>query len=243
MPSVDLVSDPTADRWGKLRVVEGRNIWRVVVSRRFGPSAKALMLGATATARMLSLVQPSTSFWYPYWGSWSSNAIAAGEARPIIPVDVSYGGPEAAKPLGIGNGGELLGKRWTFLPAPADTTPVIVNLVEPTGGYPCYWVHVEFWWRAATVDFPSWPFIQSGLEQWAALDTAGVPNVQNDPGDKTIADQVSETGREIVEHSLEDWDQATAAVAAFGRSRGTAFIAGGVMAVLGLLWLGQRGRR
>jgi hypothetical protein len=246
-----LVTPPSNDRWGKLTVKPGRNTWRLCVSREVKPASRVLDLAAAATAKLLSMVQPSTSFAYPYWGAWSPVAIAAGAARPIIPIDARLGEVSAA--LGL-PAGELLGIRTMALPFPEDASPAEVSLGFPAGGYPCWWVIVDFWWRSDEAVFPQWPFVGGSLwdrltgtedptHQVAVLDVALKPNAENDPGDKDLAEIAEETGREIVERTIDDWDKAVSAVGRFASSRGTAFALGAIATVLGLLWLRSRGAR
>ncbi len=228
------VPDPRIiERFGRLRVVKGRNAWRLCLMSRYADRYRVMRIAARATAAMLRPVQPTFHVFYPWGRAPGAFAIGSGNARPIVPVEAKFGPPSAAPGLPAG---ELLGIRSTFLPAPAGADPIPVSLGMPIGGYPCWWVLVDFWWRAETVDLPAWPLLTRDGEAHAILDVAFSPIAQNPTPDKTVTDIVSEVGSSFVETSLADWDKAVASVNRPSVLIGT----GGVLALLAVAYLSRR---
>ena len=230
------VPDPRIiERFGRLRIAKGRNAWRLAITSRYADRYRVMRIGAQACAAMLRPVQPTFHVYYPWGRAPGAFAIGSGNARPIVPVEAKLGPPSVAPGL---PDGELLGIRSTFLPAPPGADPIPVSLGMPIGGYPCWWVLIDFWWRADPVDMPTWPLLTRNGEAHAILDVAFAPKAQNPTPDKSPADIVAELKDGFLEQSLADWDTVSASLTRPSVLIGT----GGVLALLAVAYL-SRGRR
>lgn len=223
-----IVLPPEEAPWAKLSIAPGRNTWRLCLTNEIPTREKALTMAGRATVRLLSTYQPLAMFWpYPSIGAY---ALASGEAVPINPIEVKRGPPSAAMGLPMG---EVLGMRSTFLPAPPGAEPVPVSLGMPRGGYPCWWAFVDFWWRGDPIVDAKWPLIGSGAEQFAVLDLAVKPTVENDPGTMTPEEIARDWAGKWFEQTATDWDK-------LGRRAGGGaglLLTGGVLAILAVALL------
>ena len=232
MPPSPVFAEPSPEAiaaFGKIAIARGRNTWRLALTSEIPTRQRALEASARLMVKLLSRWQP-LAFFHPYPGARSPYAIAFGDARPIEPVEAKRGGVSAA--MGVPTG-ELLGIRSISLPAPEGVTPQAISVSMPKGGYPCWWVLVDFWWRGDPI--PSSPMLLTGrdAEHFGVLDVAVKPTVENDPGAKSADDLLGEYGAAWWTQTIEDWDKAMPAA----RKAGIGIVAGGALLLLGMAFL------